>query len=384
MHLLPELLLEILELCDPATLIPCAAACRLFRRHILTPAFLQRHRAAARGSFTHSSLVGVFYRHCEREARPRPPLFTTITAGPAAAVAESPFPLVPDVFRDYTPVESRDGLLVLRSIDYYYAVKHAGLCVYDPVTGRRAFLPPPEVYDLSYALRRTGDDDDGSSWFRLTAVDLRRSPIQAQNFSPADGAWGPVIEAPSPSLGPVVRLSPVILSGTAHWLCGDNRSILTFHLDTMQLGRIEIPGWQQQRRHTFRTGQEQQLLASSADGELSMIFGDRLVISIWVLMPEVGWTRRKRVDMGRILPAMMEPGLPFRWHRQLYFDWFGERSGAVLAQLAGLGLFAMNLQTEEVCTVGERSRHISAFRYCPYEVDHIARLEAMQSSGVAC
>ncbi|KAM0895799.1 hypothetical protein ACQ4PT_023606 [Festuca glaucescens] len=356
MHLPPELLLEILELCDLATLIPCAAACRLFRCHILSPAFLQRRRAAARGSFTHSSLVGVFYRHCESEARPRPPLFTTITAGPAAAVAESPFPLVPDVFRDYTPVESRDGLLVLRSIDYY-AVKHAGLCVYDPVTGRRAFLPPPVVYDLSYALRRTGDDD-GSSWFRLTAVDLRMGPIQAQSFSPADGSWGPVIEAPNPRLGrPVVRLSPVILSDAAHWLCGDNRSILTFHLDTMQLGRIEIPGWQ--HWHTFWTGQEQQLLASSPDGELSMIFGDRLVISIWVLTPGAGWTRRKRVDMGRILPAMMEPGLPFRRHRQLYFEWFGERSGTVLAQVAGLGLFAVNLQTEEVCTIGKRSRDIA-------------------------
>ncbi|KAM0835422.1 hypothetical protein ACQ4PT_062947 [Festuca glaucescens] len=354
MHLPPELLLEILELCDLATLIPCAAACRLFRRHILSPAFLQRRRAAARGSFTHSSLVGVFYMHCEREARPRPPPFTAITADPAAAVASI----------------------------HYYAVKHAGLCVYDPVTGRRAFLPPPEVYDLSYALRRTGDDDDDSSWFRLTAVDLRGSPIQAQSFSPADGEWAPVIEAPNPRLGrPVVRLSPVILSGAAHWLCGDNRSVLTFHLDTAQLGRIEIPGWQ--HWHTIWTGHEQQLLASSPDGELSMIFGDRLVISIWVLALGAGWTRRKRVDMGRILPAMMEPGLPFRRHRQLYFEWFGERSGAVLAQVAGLGLFAVNVQTEEVCTVGKRSRDIAAFRYCPYEVDHIARLEAMQSSGVA-
>lgn len=116
-----------MDRCDPATLIVCAATCRLLRRHIVNPAFI----AKLRRRFAASCFLGLFYRHYKGEP-------------------SSSRPFCPDVFNSYTPVESRGGLLVLRDSTLF--TEHASLCVYDPVAGRRTFLPPPDVHQQSLLL----------------------------------------------------------------------------------------------------------------------------------------------------------------------------------------------------------------------------------------
>ncbi|TVU31465.1 hypothetical protein EJB05_23149, partial [Eragrostis curvula] len=398
-----ELVLEIVDRCDPATLIICAATCRLLRRRILDPAFIERLRAA--GRFAPSSrLLGLFYRHYEGEpAVQRPTPFTPTTPG----VVRTPF--AHDVFEDdgYTPVECRGGLLVLRRSALF--AERADLCVCDPVTGRRAFLPPPEVHQQSYALLlapRRDNDVDGSAtagggvssmFRRLIVVDLSRLrfwyTVRAQSFSPDDGgggAWGAVVEAFTPDdLWPrvdVARQSPVILGGVLHWLCTDQRTVLTFDSDTSEVGAVQIPHGHHLCRNMPLA--QKQLLASTPNGELSLLVVERLVISVWVLQTTATgdeWTRRATVDLEKIMNVPAETVL--RSQRLLSgivrLEWAGEMSGAVVvAQVAGVGLMVLDLEAEKVvCTVRRSCRNsdtsLLPFRYCPYERDLIQRLAAM-------
>ncbi|KAL6641557.1 hypothetical protein ACP70R_019738 [Stipagrostis hirtigluma subsp. patula] len=380
----PELVLEIVDRCDdPATLIASAAACRLLRRHVLGADFIRRQRDAARGRFAPSSLLGLFYRHYDGEPAPRPPPFTA-----TSDAVRTPFAPAA-VFAGYTPAESRGGLLVLRRSALF--AERAGLCVYDPVTRRRAFLPPPEVHQQSYALLLAGDDhaDAGALFRRLVVVDLSgllfHRTVRAQSFSPEEaggGAWGPVVDAFVPGhlmRCEVARPSPVILDGDGallHWLCTDHRTVLTLDADTAEAGTLQLPPYHVLYPRFFLP--EHQLLASSAEGELSLLVAERLVITVWVRRAATEqWERRAAVDVERmLLLAKVEPALPIWWNSRMQIEWFGEKSGAVVAQVAGVGLLVLNVETEEVCMV-QRSNDLVPFRYCPYERDLLGLLAAM-------
>ncbi|CAN6311693.1 unnamed protein product [Urochloa humidicola] len=397
----PELVLEIVDRCDPTTLIACAAASRLLRRHVLSPSFISRRRAASRGCFAPSSLLGLFYRHYDGEPAPRPPPFTPASA--AASAVKTPF--APDVFDRYTPVESRGGLLVLRRSALF--AEHAGLCVLDPVTGRRAFLPPPEVHQdqQSYALLLADDSggagDTGRLFRRLVVVDLSglrfQRTVRTQSFSPDDdgggGAWGPVTDALAPddlASCEVARPSPVILGAVLHWLCTDNTRILTLDAGTAALGTVLLPPYYVWYLH-YPCEPPPQLLAASAEGDLSLLVGERLVINVWVRRAGQ-WTRRAAVDVERMVGA--ERILPVIWPAvtlsmgivcstirvMMQLEWAGERSGAVVAQVPGVGLLVIDMEKEEVvCTVVRSSSNVDVvpFRYCPYERDLLERLAVM-------
>ncbi|RCV43529.1 hypothetical protein SETIT_9G301200v2 [Setaria italica] len=364
----PELVLEIVDRCDPATLIACAAACRLLRRHVLSPAFIQRRRARPHRP---SSLLGLFYRHYEGERAPRPPPFTP--ASDAASTISVKTPFAPDVFDRYTPVESRGGLLVLRRSALF--AERAALCVYDSLTGRRAFLPPPEVHQQSYGLLLLGNEGGAGGCAGRFGLRFNHT-VQAQSFLPDDGEWGPACE--------VVRPSPVILGAggeVLHWLCTDNRTVLTFHAGTGEVGTVLLPPYHVLFPHYYCCGPKQQLLASSPDGELSLLVAQGLVINVWVLRAGQ-WTRRAAVDVERFVPVI-QPALTVpTWilRSMMQLEWAGERSGAVAAQVAGVVL-VLDLEAEEVvCTVQRSSRGMEAvvpFRYCTYERDLLARLPAM-------
>ncbi|KAF8728261.1 hypothetical protein HU200_018855 [Digitaria exilis] len=290
----PELVLEIVDRCDPATLIACAAACRVLRRHVLNPAFLHRRRAAS-SRFVPSSLLGLFYRHYKGE----------------------------------------------RSDD---------LCVYDPVAGGA----PAVIFT---------PDDDGS------------------------GAWGPAMDAFAPDnlmRCQVARpSSPVILGAEGvilHWLCTDSRCVLTLHADTAEVGTVALPPWHVLLPPYHCSPEQEQLLASTADGELSLLVTHGLVINVWVLRAG-RWARCAAVDVERIVPVVGT--MTTRLQRSMMqLEWAGEMSGAVVAQVAGVGLLVLDLEKEEVvCTVQRSSgggvEEVMPFRYCPYECDLLLRLPAM-------
>ncbi|KAK3153442.1 hypothetical protein QOZ80_2BG0172800 [Eleusine coracana subsp. coracana] len=337
-----EIVLEIVDRCDPATLIVCAATCRLLHRHILNPAFIAKlQHAASSRRFASSSLLGLFYRHYKGQpSSSRPPSFTPMMSTPGIVV-RSPFD--PDVFDSYTPVESRGGLLVLR--DSALFTEHANICIYDTITGKRTIVPPPEVHQQSYALLLSPDND--TTFLRLIVVDLslfaQHHTVPAQILSPdVGGAWGPIIEAlTSNGLNlrndvMVARPSTLIIGGMLHWLCTDKRTILTFDSDTAEL--------------------------------------------------------RRAVDMEKMLTVPAELFLPpYQYllsHNIVQLQWVGEMSRAVVAQVAGVGLLVLDMDTEAVvCKVQSRNRNNMdvnglPFRYCPYERDLVARLAAMYVSYV--
>jgi hypothetical protein len=301
------------------------------------------------------------------------------------------------VFDRYTPVESRGGLLVLRRSTLF--VERAGLCIYDPVTSRRAFLPPPDVHQQPYGVLLLGDEigaGASAGWLfrRLVVVDLSRlrlhHTVRVQSFSPDDGAWGPVLDTFAPNdLRPceVARPSPVILGAggeVLHWLCTDNRTVLTFHAGTEEVGTVLLPPYDVVLPHHCCCGPDQQLLASSPDGELSLLVAHGLVVHVWVLRSGQ-WTPRAAVDVERFVPVVRPALTVPTWilRSMMKLEWAGERSGAVAAQVACAGLLVLDLEAEAVVhTVQRSSRGMEAvlpFRYCPYDGDLVARLPAMAS-----
>ncbi|OEL13807.1 Zinc finger CCCH domain-containing protein 22 [Dichanthelium oligosanthes] len=90
------------------------------------------------------------------------------------------------------------------------------------------------------------------------------------------------------------------------------------------------------------------ILAATAEGKkLCLVVAEKLVISVWTLLPEEGsssWSRQvviRRQEIGRQLTSPLEAYQPIR------FDVFGERSGTVLFWVRMAGLVQLNLGTKK-------------------------------------
>jgi len=142
---------------------------------------------------------------------------------------------------DYEPLAaSRNGLVVLRR-RYLAGDRSSDVCVYDPMSGGRTFLPsPPDIrirdrkasdYGVyyTYVLLAAADGIGGSSFLVLaadfTGLEAHSANITVQTVSSnnADGTcpWGPVTMVAHPrsrwcSLPP--QCSAVVLRGLIHWL----------------------------------------------------------------------------------------------------------------------------------------------------------------------
>uniref|UniRef100_K3ZNI0 F-box domain-containing protein n=1 Tax=Setaria italica TaxID=4555 RepID=K3ZNI0_SETIT len=261
-----DLVLEIVSRSDVATLLRCAACCKPLRRDILRPAFIRRvcHGPAAAVPprllcFLQSR--DVFFRLVASRGFPPPPPFSLLhPATPAAAYLFEQH-LAPflshggaDILARYEPVTSRGGLVVLRRRHDTDVPQESGICVYDPMTGGRAYSPYGGL--CTYVLL-TASDGIGCSFllaadFKMLKLMHPTSSFKVLTVSPdaaaGSGKWSPVTSVTSHhrshGSSPHPFCSAVVLGGSIHWVMhggADHLHVLTYHVRTATAGSIELP-----------------------------------------------------------------------------------------------------------------------------------------------
>lgn len=291
----------------------------------------------------------------------------------------------------YEAVTSRGGLVLLqrREINWRQSSERASdLCVYDPMTGDRAFLPlPPGIgrdnhYDLylrTFVLLTEADGISCSS-FRLLAVDLdglqhhssRHIRVHAVS---ADGKWSPpaTTHAVNPSLplgGSLVSDAAIVLGGVVHFLLA--RYVLTYDPGTTAMGTIELPTDCDIESIHLRIG-------STPDGSLRLFGGpvhDGSRLSFWLLSGD-SWSQRVDIDTLTTLQ---------QWEQEMEEQGDGDvddrvevvgigdhRSSVVLLQLRNLH-FVLDTEAAEIRRIGRDYK----LQGIPYTIDLPSRLSAMK------
>lgn len=399
-----EIVLTIIARADPVTVVRCAAASKLLRRHIADPAFHAEVGAAGRGrggAYDPSLLLGIFQQH--RDGEP----YRFVPVPPSRARLTLPLMPAGDALpNSFEPVASRGGLVVLRRRQRVGGPVE--LCVCSPVAGRRSLiiLPPLSLdyYDSHVLLPGDEDDDSSSSTgrrhfsFRLLVVEVL---CQTQTFSSRTGAWGPVTEVAGGDGYWPVRPTAVVLRGVAHWLCrrdhvpprGSSEEFFTYRVVSLRVdttgapqlagAAIEVPQCCLRRRYRYPAAvprSKELLLVSTAEGRLGLLVAEIMAISIWVVPSgeDDSWgARRVVVDKAAMLRSV-----ELRWELHICvtveMEWFGEASGAVVLQVHGAGVLVLDLRTGGVVQL---SLHLhKPLRCCPYEAGLLPLLASISSA----
>ncbi|CAN6311694.1 unnamed protein product [Urochloa humidicola] len=395
-----DLVLEIVAHSDATTLFRCAAACKLLRREILRPAFIGRVCQEPDGAVP-STLLGLL-----GGAGPADDTFSIVHPATPAAASFAETRLEPFLSRragrlldEYMPVASRGGLFLLQRRDgegegegansprRLRSHRLSDLCVYDPMSGERTFLPlPPDIAlgpwddSYSYALLTAADGIPGCSSFLLLAADMGELGLEwrfgVQSVSPdAGGKWAPLISVDNP-VWPWRRSAfverpdaVVVLAGVVHWLVHVGHYVITYDMAAAAAGWIELPEITEPefcRKH----------LGSLPDGRLCLFVADGLRVSMWALRG-VRWERCAELDL---LPSVRSP---WEIHRaDLRLTELDQRSRVLLISLADfrdspvcgftLGRFLVDMETSEIGWTGLTLG-------VPYEVDLPSRLSAMKT-----
>ncbi|CAL4919337.1 unnamed protein product [Urochloa decumbens] len=375
-------LLDILARTDAATVVRCAATSKPIRRAILDPAFRHAITIGApcatetntnAGGFVPAFLLGFSYLHrslshadVAQQGRPRPRF--------DAALLDT-----------LEPVAARGGLVVLRQREPAAGAPDLrGLRVCNSLTGDTTILPPPTVDD-EYPPALLAVTDAGCS-FELLVAD--RS-LRTQIFSTKESKWGAVVETRLPPRlchdVPAAGAHPVVIGAVVHWLCHGCLHPAVKVLDTGagNATQIALPqGYLSRMRCTQRLDAGL-LLAKSADGRLGLLVAEAGAIAMWTLAAaeEEGsatarWNRQvviRRQDIGR--EAVEGPCFSVR------FMGFGERSGAVILQMDGVGLVRLDVGSKEAVVLGCGFEHVGQtdlFQLCLHETDLCSLLQGMK------
>ncbi|RCV40644.1 hypothetical protein SETIT_9G071800v2 [Setaria italica] len=361
-------LLEILARTDATTVVRCAATSKPVRRAIAGPDF--RHAITARratdggGGFDPSLLLGFSCVHRG-----------SCTDDPARvaqqALRGNRLRFDAGLLEAFEPVAARGGLVVLRQREAASAPK---LRVCNSLTGDTTCLPPAAVQD-EYPPALVAVGDAGRS-FELLIADRC---LRTQTFSSKEGKWRAVVDTrllprhcydvPSGN-----GAHPVVLgAGTIiHWLCHRclDPGVKVLDTGTGQATQIELPPDYLTRVRYSQRLDTGFLLAASPDGRLG---------SMWTLAEDDGsarWTRQVVIRRQAIARAAMEgPSYSVR------FLGFGERSGAVMLQMEGVGLVQLDLGSKEAVVLGHEFKQIGQtdlFQLCLHETDLCSLLQSMK------
>ncbi|PNT70839.1 uncharacterized protein LOC112270969 [Brachypodium distachyon] len=401
-----DLLAEILSRCDPRTVVRFGTACKLLWRHVSDPAL--RARLRARLPAADRFLLGLLYQHSSPA-----PLFAAPSSSGSRHLPNGVASSMSAALMDrHEPVASRGGLVVLRSWE-----RPLELAVCDPAAGRGGFLPPCDVHPDAYALLLPQDYDDGDAGaggsdvdprFELLVMDMDEG-IRTQTFSSVSRAWGPVVS--DAATGGGVRIpygyrqvqptTTVVIGGVAYWLyrgglfappppTRHSYRVLALDVATGHATWTEVP----ERCHKLRrmplvggSNEPKELLlvpyspppSPPSKKKVGLLVSELMAISMWVLDDDDGgttWAKHVVVDRERVLGQVQHClyGPLALAVRAMELESVAERSGTVVMQMHGVGIFLLNLQTLQVHQL-QTSLHVKSFArypFCVYELDLIS------------
>lgn len=384
-----DLLLDILARTDVATVVRCAATSKPIRRAIVGPGFrgaIAALRAGGGGGFDPSLLLGFTYAHREDSDDP-------VRVVQSQSPTQNLLRFDASLLETFYPVAVRGGLVVLRPRVKRGQLPPSGapeLRVCNSLTGDMVRLPPAAIMDDEYPPALLTVGDAGRS-FELLVTDGR---LQAQTFSSKECRWGAAVDihVVRPRHIDILgsRSHPVVLgAGTVvHWLCESYRGIMVLDMGTAQATQMELPpGYLGRVRHTqdLHSGL---LLATSQDGRLGLLVSEILDISMWTLekgpssssAAAARWTWTRQVVVRR-QTICREAGAGPSY--SVKFMGFGERSGAVVLQIDGVGLVRLNLGTKEAIVLDRdffKHGHGCPYhvRLCLHETDLSSLLQVMK------
>lgn len=137
-------------------------------------------------------------------------------------------------------------------------------------------------------------------------------------------------------------------------LAGAFYNILAVHHDTARREYINLP----EKPYVA----ESLLLASTADGRLTLLHAENHGISMWVMSKDSSRWAPHAFALRSQLPRRHGAPRP-----RMDFEWFGAASGGVLLRMHGVGLVWMNLGTKD-CHIITGSMDITDVQFCPYEM----------------
>ncbi|CAN6344863.1 unnamed protein product [Urochloa humidicola] len=404
-----DLLLQIAARSDVAAVVRCAATCKLLRREILSPAFIQsicQRAPPSPDSVVPPRLVGFLGDHrAFFVAHPRTPAAKSFARTHLAPFVRRS---AGDLLKQYKVVTARGGLAVLerREINLRRrSERRSDLCVYNPMTGERAFFPfPPDIHrhgkirDSIYTYVVVTAEDGIDRPFTLLAAGVT-SPLYfrptvsvQQTVSPSSdaasggggGQWGPLEYVKHRGSGMCLAdtfNSAVVLRGVVHWLMScPNDDVFSYDVVTGETGTVGLPGGLQ--RPAGRRALEAKL-GATPDGRLTVVVANELTVSVWVQRtagsrwPWPDWEQHAKIDTEATIRSVLGHGIEIRGGIEL-MNFGDQRSGAVFFRIGvengrpgGCEILVLDVETREIRRVRESGDLL-------YEVDLASRLSAMK------
>ncbi|PVH31148.1 hypothetical protein PAHAL_9G067500 [Panicum hallii] len=340
-----DLLIEILARSDTRTIVRGAATCKPLRRASLGPAF-HRLLAPRAGGFDRALLLGascVFYDGCPRDI-----FFQE---------QRRPFSFDAELLSLYEPMVSRGCLVVV-----HWRGRPPSL------TGHVTRVKPTGTAAVAIYPRTLLAVGDAGRSFQLLVAGKN---LVMSIFSSEHGRWGATVKTKlPPNFFRTIpnRLSPpLVLGATVHWLCKE-KGIIALDVSAARATVIELPP-KCFSQVSCPKGMDKGLLASSADGRLSLLVAEPCVVAMWTLLAAAAsWNLQvviHRQAIGREGPGCVVRFLPF-----------GERSGTVMLQMEAVGLVEIDLGSREARVLSDEFKKIgspyySRLQLCLHETDFL-------------
>ncbi|PVH65380.1 hypothetical protein PAHAL_2G478800 [Panicum hallii] len=389
-----DIVLEIAARSDPATLVRCAATCAEARRRVAGGGG-QALRLRHADSFVPSLLRGhLEARYVSNYCNMMLHLVDTTAPDTTTArvlTAADGFPPPPDGtnVRLQSPMESRDGLLLVRITDWQPRREELRVC--DLATGRSQTLPPGPAFPgvaqkcwEPYVLLAGDGEPGGASGIRPFQVlkdeprDVRPPPVPGDpDLLLGEGRVGQVHRDPGSSFPwqrsvTERRKAPGRRRRRALAVRHQQRGyVLKLHIRTAQVAVTALPvSFPCPAAHEW--GIDYLLATTAAGGEVMVLVADswkKKNISAWVqTKPTAKWTQRPQVVMEN--EAMLR-FRNMRWSGTFHvkLHWFAERSGFVLLSSNLYGEFWLDLRSMEIVRWCPGAPDQHGARSLPYEMD---------------
>jgi hypothetical protein len=378
-----DLLLEIVERSDIATLFIFTLASKHLRRDILSPSFICR--VTRRGGIVPPCILA----HLNNYGGEDDPLapFSLIHPDTSAASSflndhiSSRFP--DDLLREHYLMASRGGLVLFRRCRNF-SNELNNLCVYDPLSGHRTFFSdPPDVTSNRFPRYVLLTAADGIDCPFIIFV-LRHVTMPGQSYKTAivihtamstSDTWEPAITSHDRRFfsQEIYENIVVLHGGVIHW--PKYNEISTYNVCTTEQGTIKLPG-------PIINFHGQRHLGSyySHDGKklLRLLILKRFKISVWHQLPNGDWALEpSTIDIEEKLHSLDLDCHPYIYQDMLFeFDYSGEKSNIVVLRKDFWNdrlFIIIDLETKEI-----RKKHCPPFSHVLMEIDMPSRLRAMK------